>query len=97
MTDDFGIRERVFDEDGKIIFSRTQDVQGIIDKNKAEAEFLPSMHGHAAVRKVGSIPLNEAENWARECGAAIGTKEFAEYVKKKLTSGEFAAFCIKKY
>jgi len=97
MFDDFGIRERVFDEDGKIIFQRTQDVQGIIDRNKADAELLPSMHGHAATRMVGRIPLVEAENWSRECGAAIGTKEFAKYVEKKLTSGEFPAFCIKKY
>lgn len=91
----YDIREKMVEEDGKLHIQRSQDVSALIAQNKFEAEIMPSMHGDAAVRKVGSIPLTLAETWARECGAAIGTKEFAQYCKKKLMDGEFAAFRIK--
>lgn len=90
-----GVMERMVEADGKLVVDRRQDVQGLIDQNKIEAETAPSMHGDAAVRKVGSIPLVVAEQWSRECGAGIGTKEFALYCKKKLMDGDFAAFRIK--
>jgi hypothetical protein len=53
------------------------------------------MFGQAAVRKIGSIPFVVADQWSRECGAGIGTKEFAAYCKRKLLDGDFAAFRIK--
>lgn len=81
--------------DGKLIIKRTQDVTSLLEQNAAEREFLPSMHGDAAVRKIGSIPFVVAEEWSRECGAAIGTKEFGLYVKKKLMDGDFAKFRVK--
>ncbi len=91
-----GIREKYsFDENGMMTVARSQDVTSIIRANKAEAETAPKMFGQAAVRKVGSIPFVVAEGWSRECGAAIGTKEFAEYCKKKLMDGDFAAFRVK--
>lgn len=90
-----GITERMVEQDGNLIINRSQDVTALIEKNKIEAEIMPSMYGEAAWRKVGSIPLTLAEAWAKECGANVGTKEFALYAKKKLMDGEFAAFRIK--
>lgn len=90
-----GVVERLIEQDGKLIVHRSQDVQSIIEQNKAEADTAPSMHGQAAVRKIGSIPFVVAEQWSRECGAAIGSKEFALYCKRKLMDGDFAAFRIK--
>lgn len=90
-----GVMERMIEQDGKLIINRQQDVEGLIRQNKIEAENAPSMVGHAAVRKVGEIPFVVAEEWSRECGAAIGTKEFALYCKRKLMDGDFAAFRIK--
>ena len=84
------------DSDGLIRVTRSQDVQSLIDQNKHEAEAAPCLFGHAAVRKVGSIPFVVADQWSRECGAGIGTKEFAVYCKRKLMDGDFAAFRIKK-
>jgi len=85
-----------FDSDGTMRVTRSQDVQSLIDqKNKHEADAAPSMFGQAAVRKIGSIPFVIAEAWSRECGAGIGTKEFAVYCKRKLMDGDFAAFRIK--
>jgi hypothetical protein len=89
------VRERMIEQDGKLILQRSQDVSRLIEINKHEAETAPSMHGDAAIRKVGSIPFVIAEGWSRECGAAIGTREFALYCKKKLLDGDFAAFRIK--
>lgn len=81
--------------DGLIRVTRSQDVQSLIDQNKHEADAAPSMFGQAAVRKIGSIPFVIADQWSRECGAGIGTKEFAAYCKRKLLDGDFAAFRIK--
>lgn len=92
---DQGVMERMIEQDGKLHIQRNQNIQRLIDRNKFEAEVAPSMHGDAAIRKVGSIPLVVAETWSRECGAAIGTKEFALYCKKKLMDGDNAAFRIK--
>ena len=85
-----------FDSDGTMRVTRSQDVQSLIDQNKHEADAAPSMFGQAAVRKIGSIPFVIAEAWSRECGAGIGTKEFAVYCKRKLMDGDFAAFRIKE-
>jgi len=90
-----GVMERMIEQDNKLHIQRNQDIQSVIDRNKFEAEVAPSMYGDAAIRKVGSIPLVIAETWSRECGAAIGTKEFALYCKKKLMDGDNAAFRIK--
>ena len=86
-----------FDNDGRLVIRRTQDVEDILRRNAAEAEYMPSMHGDAAVRKVGSIPHVVAQEWSRECGEAIGTKGFAEYVKRKLMDGDFAKLRVKGY
>lgn len=90
-----GIHERMIEQDGNLIINRSQDVASLIERNKIEAEIMPSMYGEAAWRKVGSIPLTLAEAWSKECGANVGTKEFALYAKKKLMDGDFAAFRIK--
>jgi hypothetical protein len=90
-----GVSEHMIEQDGKLIINRSQNVEALIQKNKNEAEILPSKFGEAAWRKVGSIPMTIAEAWAAECGAAIGSKEFALYAKKKVMDGDFAAFRIK--
>lgn len=95
MINDFGIGEQYDLVDGKLVIKRSQDVQALIDQNRHEAQEAPSMFGQARVRKLGSIPFVVADQWSRECGAGIGSQEFAEYAKKKLMSGEFAAFKIK--
>ena len=90
------IKEQMVDgDDGKVIIRRSQDVSRLFEINKHEAETAPSLHGDAAIRKIGSIPFVIAEQWSRECGAGVGTKEFALYCKKKLMDGDFAKFRIK--
>lgn len=81
--------------DGKLVIKKSQDIQSLIDQNAFERENAPSMFGEMAMRKIGSIPLIIAEQWAKECGAGVGTKEFAAYAKRKLMDGDFAKFRIK--
>ena len=82
-------------EDDKVVVKRTQDIQKILDFNKER-----NIDGHnrkSDMRLAGSIPFVVAEMWSRECGAKIGSKEFAEYVKKKLMSGEFSKLIANGY
>jgi hypothetical protein len=94
-VNEHGVVERMIEQDGKLHIQRAQNVSDIIEQNKIEAGLAPSMHGDAKIRKVGSIPFVVAEQWSRECGAGIGTQEFAAYCKRKLMDGDFAAFRIK--
>lgn len=82
-------------EDDKVVVKRSQDIQKILDFNKER-----NIEGHnrkSDMRLAGSIPFVVAEMWSRECGAKIGSQEFAEYVKKKLMSGEFSKLIANGY
>ena len=93
-----GLIEEVYeDELGLHVRKTDNNVQALLDRNKAMAELAPSKHGHAARRYVGSIDGLTAENWARECGSAVGTQEFMEYAKKKLMDGDNAKFLVKGF
>tara|TARA_B100000902_G_scaffold56894_1_gene63752 strand:- start:4209 stop:4484 length:276 start_codon:yes stop_codon:yes gene_type:complete len=89
------LHTRIFDEDGKIIVNRSQDVQRILDFNKER-----NIEGHnrkSDMRLAGSIPFVVIEQWMKECGAAIGSQELNEYIKKKLMSGEFSKLIANGY
>jgi hypothetical protein len=91
------VRESYRGDDELLIVNRSQDVQPLIDANRAFAEAAPSKHGQAAWRLAGRIPAVIAELWAKECGAGIGSQEFNAYVKRKLLDGDFAAFRVKGF
>ena len=89
------VKTGYFDEDGKVIIQRTQDVQRILDFNKERN--IDGPNRRSDMRLVGSIPFVVIEMWMRECGAKLGSQEFNEYVKKKLTSGEFSKLIANGY
>jgi hypothetical protein len=95
--DDWGIKETAVEEDGKLTIHKSQDVQSLLDRNKAEADVASKSFGDAGFRKVGSIPMVLAENWAKECGCAVGTAGFAAHVKKKLMDGDYAKLLVHGY
>lgn len=39
---------------------------------------------------LGSVDVLTAQNWAKECGHAVGTKPWVAYAKKKLMSGDYS-------
>ena len=74
-------------EDDKLIVKRSQDIQDILDFNKER-----NIDGHNVrcdMRLAGSVPFVVIEMWMKESGLKLGSPEFAEYVKKKLMSGDF--------
>lgn len=89
------IRTTVYEDSERLVFNRTQDVQFILDDNQRLAQ--ETQHHRGDLRMAGRIPFVVAEQWARECGAAIGTKEFAVYCKSKLMDGEFSKLRVRGY
>lgn len=89
------ISEKIVEEGGKIQIVREQDCEGLLKTLKKMRELAPSHSGHDRTRWVGSIPLVMAEEWSRECGAAIGTKEYAEYIKKKLADPDYKKLLVR--
>jgi hypothetical protein len=89
------IKERMFEEDGKLRILRSQDVQPILEANKRAQN--TEIDRKSEMRRAGSIPYVIAEQWSRECGAAIGTKEFGEYAKKKLMDGDWAKLRVRGF
>lgn len=86
------IKDKMIEDDGKLHIIRSQDVQPILDANQRART--SELNRHSGLRHAGSVPMVVAEQWSRECGAAIGTKEFAGYVKKKLMDGDWAKLRI---
>lgn len=93
----YDVNERMFEQDGKLIVRRHQDVQSLLDENHELSTFAPSAHGDAKFRLAGRIPLVIAEQWSAECGEAIGTQGFAQYVRRKLADGDFAKLRVKGF
>jgi hypothetical protein len=82
-------------EDNKVVVSRSQDISDILTFNKER-----NIDGHnrkSDMRLAGSVPFVVIEMWMRESGLKLGSPEFAEYVKKKLMSGEFSKLIANGY
>jgi len=78
----------VADERGNVRVVHRSDSQPVVDAVKAYSE-MGTRRTKAGTRYLGSVDPILATVWARECGAAVGTKEFAAYAKKKLLSGNY--------
>ncbi len=91
------VNEKIVAEDNKIQVVRSQDVSGILKEIHELRDHVPSMHGDAKARWVGSIPLVIAEQWSRECGASIGTQEYAKYIRRKLSDPDYKKLLVKGY
>lgn len=79
--------------DGRVSYEKTLDAQPIIDGVREQSELITRTHRNASgALYLGSIDPYTAQNWAKECGRAVGTKEFAKYAKKKLMDPDFKHF-----
>lgn len=54
------------------------------------SDLLPRRTAGDGARYMGSVPVVQAYIWAKECGAAVGTREWTEYAAKKLDNGTFS-------
>lgn len=94
---DPNVKERMIEEDGKLHIVREQDVTEILRQTKYLQSESPKSTMGDKWRLAGRIPLVVAEQWSRECGAGIGTKEFGEYAKKKLKDSDYAYLRVRGY
>lgn len=69
---------------------KRQNVQQILEAAKDAAEILRPNTGPAGGKYLGTVPVLVAQQWAKECGAAIGSREWAHYAKTKLKDGTWA-------
>lgn len=89
------LQTRIKQEDDKVVVSRSQDVQAILDYNKEKQ--IAGTKAHSEMRHVGQIPFVVVEMWLRESGLKLGSQEFAQYVKKKLMSGDYSKLIVHGY
>lgn len=89
------LKTKIKEEDNKVVISRAQDVQAILDYNKEKQ--IAGTVARSDMRHVGQIPFVVVEKWMSESGLKLGSKEFAEYVKKKLLSGDYAELLVHGY
>lgn len=68
---------------------KQQDVTEVLRAAHELPDLIRKDSGPAQGRYLGTVPVIIAEQWAKECDAAIGTKEWAAYAKKKLADGEY--------
>ena len=85
-----------FTPDGQMIIKKTLNAEPIIEAVKMSSEIETPSRNNKGMLHLGSIDVLTARNWSKECGAAVGTKEFAAYAKKKLQQGEFSRFAVKR-
>ena len=82
-----------FDSDGSFTHFRSLDATPIKEGVRELSGLITRAdRSKSGMCYLGSIDAITASNWAKECGAAIGTKEFAAHSKKQLMSGNFNHF-----
>lgn len=77
----------LFDADGRTIrVVNTVDVEPVLAAIKERSAHYTENFGGAG-KYLGTVPNIIAQQWANECGAAIGTREWAQYARGKLKDG----------
>lgn len=79
---------------GEFAFIKTQDVTEILRAAHEAKDMFKKDTGPVQGRYLGTVPVIIAQQWAKECGHAIGTKEWAKYAKTKLKDGEYSKLRI---
>jgi hypothetical protein len=80
-----------YHDDGgdKLIVNHAQDVEPILDTNKAMATHNDGYNSSRTMRRVASIPNVVIEQWKKE-GVDLFNPNHKEAVRRKLNSSEFA-------
>jgi hypothetical protein len=83
------VETRAHYDDGKLIFERVQDVEPILDHNKALQN---TAQKRGDFRHIGTIPNVILEKWMNEEGAPVLTMskdEFARFIRRKLNDPDW--------
>ena len=86
-------KELVVAEGESIVNYREHDIEPLLNGIKERGQTISKHHnGPVGSKWIGSVDTITGAVWAKECGAAIGTKEFAAYAKKKLMDPDYNKF-----
>ena len=74
------------DADGRVHVTRTVDAEPIINAMKDYADIIGTKRNDkmGGAKMIGAIDPITAANWAKETGLKIGTREFAQFAKKRI-------------
>ena len=77
--------------DGNIHVRKFMETKTVVDGNKRSQNSFSDWKSNrfGAVQTVGRVPTLLAENWAKEAGVRMFSKEFNELVKRKLNNPDF--------
>ena len=86
LLDQFGaVKSYISHEGGVTRITNVQELDDILDAIKC----VPDVNKVKGKNRhwLGTVPLIVAQQWATECGAAIGTREWGIYARRKLKDG----------
>lgn len=72
-----------------------QECDDTLTAVREAADLIPRKTKGDGATFVGSIPVVQALIFAKECGSAVGTREWAEYARKKM-DGEFKRLKVER-
>ncbi len=89
------VKTKIKQEDNKVVVSRSQNIQEILDFNREKQ--IDGHNRNSEFRHVCGIPFVELEKWLHESGLQLGSQEFAQYIKKKIISGDYSKLMVHGY
>lgn len=90
LSDRGGIKTTMEIDGDKTNISKSQEIGGMLDFNKAKSNELGKSINSDAYNHVASIPTIVISKWLTEEGLDIYNPEHAERLRRKLNSNEYA-------
>lgn len=82
------------DYDGNVTIVKSVDAEPVMDgvKMMSDSQLHSPVRDSEGRMYLGSVDIITAQNWAKECGHPLYSKEWREFAKKKLMSRDYAKF-----
>lgn len=87
-----GLTQKHHHHNGQLTIETIQECQGIVDDNKILRNSSDGYSESRNMKKVATVPVIFIDLWAKESGLTIGTREFGNYLAKKLNDPEYRGF-----
>lgn len=88
------VKERFVDFNGGFHIVTEQNCDDTIEAVHDAHSLIPKKTKVDGARYAGSVPAVQALIWAKECGSAVGTREWADYAAAKMKDGDFKKFKV---
>jgi len=88
------VHESTVDFNGGFHIVTEQNCDDTISAVQDAGSLIPRKTKADGARYAGSVPVVQALVWSKECGAAVGTREWSEYAATKMKDGDFKKFKV---